>query len=124
MGKISEAIQKGRIEGNNKYPECGDKPILVKTKEILDVEEWDKKKLKLDPEGYFLFGIEENWIYAGFVNTENEMIKIFRGKKAIDMFKAILKKGLVSNLDHSAYIGYELGKCEKCLEEGKEYIQS
>ncbi|MAG45224.1 MAG: hypothetical protein CMH63_00420 [Nanoarchaeota archaeon] len=123
MGKISEALKRGQIGGKEKEG-CGGNPIIVKTQDIIDVEPWDSNKLKLDPKGYFLFEIEDGFIYAGFVNYQNELLKVFRAKEAIAMFKAILKEELVSNEDHAAYVGYELGKCEECLKHNKEYIQS
>jgi len=124
MGKISEAIKSGRIEVNNNYERCGDKPILIKTKNVIEVERWKENHLELDKKGYFLFEVEDGWIYAGFVEDKNIMTKIFRGKRAIDLFKFILKKNLISSKDHAAYIGYELGKAEECLKEDKKYVQS
>ena len=122
MGKISEAIKRGRIEGNPDYERCGDKPIIIKTKDVIDLEEWNDY-LDLDTNGYFLFEVEDEWIYAGLVNDNNEMTLILRGKRAIDVFKSIINKKLVSSLDHAAYIGYELGKCEEALRKNKKYIQ-
>jgi dihydropteroate synthase len=122
MGKISEAIKKGKIEGNPNYERCGSEPIFIKTKDIIDVERWDDY-LELDPNGYFLFEIEDGWIYAGLVNENNEMILILRGKRAVDVFKAIIDKKLVGSLDHAAYIGYELGKAEESLRKNKKYLQ-
>jgi len=123
MGKISEAIKRGRIEGNPNYEKCGNEPIIIKTKNIVDVKEWNDY-LDLDSNGYFLFEVEEGYIYAGLVNEDNEMTLILRGKRAIDMFKDIINKKLVSSLDHAAYIGYELGKCEEALRKNKKYVQS
>jgi hypothetical protein len=122
MGKISEALEKGIIPGNPNYERCGSEDIILKTKDVIDVEEW-KDYLDLDPEGYFLFEIEEEYIYAGLVNDNNEMTLILRGKRAIDVFKAIINQKKVSSLDHAAYIGYELGKCEVALRESKKYLQ-
>ena len=124
MGKISDAIKIGRIEGNPNYERCGDKPIIVKAEKIIDADKWKEDHLELDPNGYFLFEVEDGWIYAGFVEDKNVMTKIFRGKRAIDLFKFILKENLISSKDHAAYIGYELGKAEECLKENKRYVQS
>ena len=124
MGKISEALEKGKIKGNPSYKKCGDKPITIVTKDVIEAKKWKEDHLELDPSGYFLFEVENGWIYAGFVEEENVMTKIFKGKRAIDLFKLILKEDLISSKDHAAYIGYELGKCEECLKENKKYIQS
>lgn len=122
MGKISDAIKGGRIEGNPNYENCGKDPIFIKTKTVIDVEEWNDY-LNLDPNGYFLFEIEDGYIYAGLVNDNNEMTLILRGKRAVDLFKVIIEKKLVSSLDHAAYIGYELGKAEESLRKNKKYLQ-
>jgi len=124
MGKISEAIKKGKIEGNPNYEKCGDKPINVTTKDIISVDKWKESHLELDSNGYFLFEVEDGWMYAGFVEDKNRMTKIFKGKRAIDLFKYILKENLISSKDHAAYIGYELGKAEECLKDNKKYTQS
>jgi len=124
MGKISEALKKRKIEGNPNYEKCGDKPITISAKEIIEAKKWRESHLELDPNGYFLFEVENSWIYAGFVEEGNKMTKIFKGKRAIDLFKTILKENLISSKDHAAYIGYELGKAEECLKKNKKYIQS
>ncbi len=124
MGKISEALKRGRIEGNPNYERCGSEPIIIKTKNVIEVEKWKEDHLQLDPKGYFLFEVETGWIYAGFVNFRNEMTIIFRGNRAIDIFKTLLKRNLIDSKDHAAYIGYELGKCEEALRKNKKYVQS
>ena len=123
MGKISDAIKNRRIEGNPNYERCGDKPILIKTEDVIEVERWNEDHLELDKNGYFLFEVEEEWIYVGLVEYGNVMTKIFRGRRAIDLLKFILKENLINSKDHAAYIGYELGKAEECLKNGKKYVQ-
>lgn len=123
MGKISEAIKKGIIEG---IPSeiCGDKPIIIKDKKIIDVDSNHEESLQLDQKGYFLIAIEDKKIYAGFVTYNNEMIKIFRGDNGLDIFKTILRLGLIQSKEHAAYVGYELGKAEECLKNNWSYVQS
>ena len=48
---------------------------------------------------------------------------IIRGKTADTIYAEIMKLGLVSRADHSAYLGSELAKAEIALKTGKEYIQ-
>ena len=48
---------------------------------------------------------------------------IVKGKTAEQVYGEIVRLGLVSRLDHSAYLGSELAKAEIALRTGKEYIQ-
>lgn len=48
---------------------------------------------------------------------------IIKGKTAESVYAEIIEKGLVSKLDHAAYLGNELAKAEIALRTGKEYIQ-
>ena len=75
------------VKGNPNYERCGDKPILIKTEDVIEVERWNEDHLELDKNGYFLFEVEEEWIYVGLVEYGNVMTKIFRGRRAIDLFK-------------------------------------
>lgn len=49
---------------------------------------------------------------------------IFEGASAERLCHTILQKGLVSRLEHAAYLGRELQKAEACLKTGEKYIQS
>ena len=48
---------------------------------------------------------------------------IIKGKTAEEIYAKIVEMGLVTRLDHAAYLGSELAKAEISLETGKEYIQ-
>jgi dihydropteroate synthase len=48
---------------------------------------------------------------------------IVKGKTAEQVYGQIVGSGLVSRLDHAAYLGSELAKAEIALRTGKEYIQ-
>jgi dihydropteroate synthase-like protein len=49
--------------------------------------------------------------------------KIIKGKTAESVFTKVLELGLVSKLDHAAYLGNELAIAGVALRTGKEYIQ-
>jgi len=53
----------------------------------------------------------------------DEPVSIIKGKTAEDMYTKIIQLGLVTRLDHAAYLGRELVKAEVCLQIDKEYIQ-
>ena len=47
----------------------------------------------------------------------------FEGKRASEIYEEIIEKGLVTRLDHAAYLGKELEKAEIAMLTGKEYVQ-
>ncbi len=53
----------------------------------------------------------------------NKPVNIIKGKTAEVIYQKILEKGLVSRLDHAAYLGVELAKAEIALKTGKSYVQ-
>jgi len=81
----------------------------------------------LDAEGMFKIAVDrvENVLvvvhYASF--GMDKPINIIKGKTAEEVYAKIMQLGLVTRLDHAAYLGSELAKAEIALRTGKEYIQ-
>ena len=50
-------------------------------------------------------------------------VNIIKGKTTEAVYAKVLELGLVSKLDHAAYLGSELAKAEIALRTGKEYVQ-
>ncbi len=81
-------------------------------------------KFETDVNGYFLIYLENGEIVAqhilpGGLKTDF----VFRSKSAIELYRRFLHEGLISKMDHAAYIGKELGRAEMCLKQGKEFEQ-
>ena len=49
--------------------------------------------------------------------------KTISGKNAIDIYNTIIRKRLLTRLEHAAYLGKELYKAELALKYGKKYKQ-
>jgi len=56
-------------------------------------------------------------------SSPNEPVNIIKGKTAQAVYTQILELGIVSKLDHSAYLGNELAKAEIALRTDKTYLQ-
>ena len=93
-------------------------------KEII-AEYDDLKEFVMDSKGYFLIKAdkEKKEIQVGFCGSRNKVEVIVRGKKPLEIYQTIIKQGLVTRLDHSAYLGRELQKAYIALENNLEYIQ-
>ena len=78
-----------------------------------------------DPAGYFVIDI-----FAGRCvirlehhTTDHHLTSAFVGRNARDLYLAAIRRGLVSRLDHAAYLGYELGMAEQALALKMRYVQ-
>jgi dihydropteroate synthase-like protein len=81
----------------------------------------------LDCEGIFKFSIdrfEGVLVAAHYIALDmTKPVNIIKGKTAESVYAKIVTMGLVSKLDHAAYLGSELAKAEIALRTRKQYIQ-
>jgi dihydropteroate synthase-like protein len=81
----------------------------------------------VDTKGVFRIIVDRNAetiVALHFATAEaDKPSNIVKGVTAEAVYAKILKMGLVTRLDHAAYLGNELAKAEVALKTGKEYIQ-
>jgi dihydropteroate synthase-like protein len=87
----------------------------------------ESEPIVLDEHGSFRIVIDrvnKNIVAINFASSERDKpINIIKGKTAEGVYTEIDRLGLVTRLDHSAYLGRELAKAEIALHTDKEYIQ-
>ena len=66
--------------------------------------------------------VKDSYIVATHFKKTKPTIS-FEGKTASEIYEEIIEKGLVTRLDHAAYLGKELEKAEIAMLTGKEYVQ-
>lgn len=78
-----------------------------------------------DPEGFFLIFIvpEERQIVCEHYTNDQVLNETIRGDHAVDISNTVIRRSLLSRLDHAAYLGRELAKAEIALALGHKYIQ-
>jgi tetrahydromethanopterin S-methyltransferase subunit A len=77
-----------------------------------------------DPLGNFLIAVERGRLAAVHATTTGGPTgHRFTGRTAAEVYLAILAAGLVSRLDHAAYLGAELARAEIALRAGLPYRQ-
>lgn len=84
------------------------------------------KKLKLDPEGYFVIMVmpgNKNPILVEHYTNDGRLRHIIEGKDAATVCSTILDMDLVSQMDHAAYLGRELAKAEISIITKERYVQ-
>ncbi|MEM2902454.1 MAG: dihydropteroate synthase-like protein [Candidatus Bathyarchaeia archaeon] len=101
----------------------------LETPELRDVKPVSsdhERRVSFDPKGCFKIMVDRrrseillfHYTYKG-----GKPDAAFRGKDPLKMCRAVLRKGLISRMDHAAYLGAELMKAQVALETGKTYIQ-
>jgi len=81
-----------------------------------------KREFKLDPKGFFKIFVDKSEIVAVLYAGRDPKI-VIRGKTAEGICDEIIKRGLIDEIEHAAYLGRELQKAEIALKTGRSYLQ-
>ena len=113
------------LKNKRNYEEAYDKSLEAEAQ--VTIAEENAEPATLDPKGVFKITIDRNAktiVALNFATAEAEKPRnIIKGKTAEAVYGKIVEAGLVTRLDHAAYLGSELTKAEVALKSGKEYIQ-
>ena len=111
------------------YKSKQDYPKYVSFGEPIKQIDFQDQPAIMDPKGYFKIYIDEKKnriIITHFNNSVSfkDATLTIVGDNAESLYKNLIKSGLVSRLDHAAYLGKELLKAELALKLGMPYSQS
>jgi dihydropteroate synthase-like protein len=99
---------------------------LEESTRVLSVKD-NGASAEIDKQGSFRIFIDrekQSIIVLHFMLSDLEVpALIVKGKTAEGIYRKIVNLGLISKMDHAAYLGSELTKAEIALRTGKEYIQ-
>jgi tetrahydromethanopterin S-methyltransferase subunit A len=78
-----------------------------------------------DPNGYFTVSVshDRGEIEASHHEASGRVTGVFTGRNAEDLYHHVINAGLVTRLDHAAYLGRELAKAETALFNRADYEQ-
>lgn len=90
----------------------------------------EPKRLIPAPKGYFMIYpdhprkrlVLEHYTLEHYTN-EGVLDRVFEGITPIALYSTAIEEGLISRLDHAAYIGIELARAYNTLATGSEYVQ-
>ncbi len=101
-------------------------------KKIEKIEAEPNEKMEFDENGFFVINVKDEITVEHYFNVQKEgelevetgeLNKIVTGKSAKAICDTIVREGLISRLDHAAYLGRELQKAEIALKNDLEYEQ-
>ncbi|MBS3133591.1 DUF4346 domain-containing protein [Candidatus Woesearchaeota archaeon] len=104
------------------------KPEPTLSKNLKDVDaaaNYDSEEWFYDEKGYFLIRIsqETRKIEVGHCRQNNVILEKFSGNNSKEVCQAVINAGLISRLDHAAYLGRETTKAETALRLNIPYVQ-
>ncbi|HJW97268.1 MAG TPA: DUF4346 domain-containing protein [archaeon] len=78
-----------------------------------------------DHKGYFTIHLnrEKGEIAVHHHDINGRITKVIAGKRAEEIYHTVVREGLVSRLEHAAYLGRELAKAELALKKNLDYVQ-
>jgi dihydropteroate synthase-like protein len=113
------------LKDKRSHEELYDRKVETNVKVVVTSE--TAEPATLDSAGTFKISVDriEGFIVAAHYlpSDMSKSINIVKGKTAETIYAKVLELGLVSRLDHAAYLGMELAKAEVALITGKDYVQ-
>ncbi len=81
--------------------------------------------LNLDPGGYFVIFPDHRrgTLFVEHYQNSGVLNHILEGKTAPDLYTTAIELGLLTRLDHAAYLGKELARAEHSIRRGEPYVQ-
>lgn len=92
---------------------------------VAKVRGYIPQKMTSDPNGYFVVYIDRGQKLLSVEHYANTgvLTVVIEGTTAAEVYIPCIERGLVSRLDHAAYLGRELARAEQALTSGGEYVQ-
>ncbi len=78
-----------------------------------------------DPAGYFVIYVDRRRAALALEHFRNDGVLdvVVEGRTAAELYTPAIDNGLVSRLDHAAYLGRELARAEQALRTGDPFVQ-
>lgn len=92
---------------------------------VVALEAAEPERLVPDPAGYCVVypdRVRRRLLVEHYTNG-SVLDSVVEGQTPAAVYSALFERGLVSRLDHAAYLGRELGRAERALETGEVYVQ-
>ncbi len=85
----------------------------------------EPERLVLDPKGYFVVYTDrpQNRLVLEHYSNKGVLSRMFAAAFPAAIYAAVIEAGLISRLDHAAYLGRELARAERALQAGEGYTQ-
>jgi tetrahydromethanopterin S-methyltransferase subunit A len=119
--RIAEEVEKCATRSLSSFSD-----VVIETREVEIIHAEPLPKLQLDKNGYFIIlpQQENAEILVEHYRNDGALLHRIVGNNATDLCNTIICRGLVTQLDHAAYLGRELARAEFSVwYKNYEYVQ-
>jgi tetrahydromethanopterin S-methyltransferase subunit A len=122
----AETVRKTVVETAERACPCGEclsEPAAVEPTPRIEAD--PTERVRMDPAGYFVVTPqpEEGTVVVEHYDYDHSRQHTLEGDCADDIYRTILEREWVSQLDHAAYLGAELARAELAITRGFDYEQ-
>ena len=102
-----------------------DEQTVSEAQQIAVEQAVESRKLISDPAGYLVVYVDRlrNGLALEHYTNAGVLTRVFEGDTSTALYGSAIAAGLISRLDHAAYLGRELSRAEAALRDGSEYVQ-
>lgn len=102
-----------------------DEEAAVDTYRVPVIHAMEPQRLISDPAGYLVLYPDRrsNRLVLEHYSNAGVMANVFDGATSTALYSAVIEAGVISRLDHAAYLGRELARAEAALRDGTDYVQ-
>lgn len=106
-----------------RYP--GPAQSFAGTRPVETIRGYVPKRMTPDPAGYFVIypDRERHMLFLEHYANTGVLGVVIEGATATEVYIPAVERGLVTRLDHAAYLGRELARAEASLTSGEPYVQ-
>jgi len=103
----------------------GSAPIFADANAVTPTQGYLPERMVSDPAGYLVIYVDRPRRLLSLEHYSNNggLDTVIEGKTAPELYIPAVDKGLVSRLNHAAYLGRELARAEQALASGEPFIQ-
>jgi tetrahydromethanopterin S-methyltransferase subunit A len=85
----------------------------------------EPKRLVVDPKGYFVIYPDSarHLLMLEHYTNNGVLHRVFESPSPTALVATVIEKGLISRLDHAAYLGFELARASDALATGTDFVQ-
>ena len=89
------------------------------------IEGYVPGRMVSDPAGYFVVFPDRarRWLVLEHYGNDGVLDVVIEGASAAELYWPAVERGLVSRLEHAAYLGRELARAEAALRTGEPFVQ-
>ncbi|MBS3153137.1 DUF4346 domain-containing protein [Candidatus Woesearchaeota archaeon] len=130
LNDVIEAAKQCPVNAIRVYDDETDEDIVsvnIKKDKVEEIkaEYNDLKEFVMDKKGYFLIRVnkEKQRVEVAHCSEINKIDVMVYGTNPLEIYMTIIKKDLIENMGHAAYLGREIQKACTALKHNLEYVQ-